>query len=91
MKWIAIGVAAVIAAAVIVIVDLPIYQQPKPSTGNANTKPQTDLTTSQSKTNPTGLPGNAYTNPPIDAMGMMHFHPHLTLIIDSKPAPFLPT
>lgn len=29
---------------------------------------------------------NAYTNPPMDSMGMMHFHPSLTLVIDGKPA-----
>ena len=35
---------------------------------------------------PKTIAGNAYTNPPMDSMGMMHFHPHLTLIIDTKPA-----
>ncbi len=32
------------------------------------------------------LTGNAYTNPPMDSMGMMHFHQSLTLVIDGKPA-----
>jgi len=36
---------------------------------------------------PKALPGNAYANPPMDAMGMMHFHPSLTLVVDGKPAP----
>ncbi len=35
---------------------------------------------------PKTLTGNAYTNPPMDSMGMMHFHPSLTLVIDGKPA-----
>ena len=30
------------------------------------------------------LTGNAYTNPPMDSMGMMHFHPLLTLVVDGK-------
>ena len=35
---------------------------------------------------PKTLAGNDYTNPPMDSMGMMHFHPQLTLVIDGKPA-----
>ena len=35
---------------------------------------------------PKTLTGNAYTNPPMDSMGMMHFHTQLTLVIDGKPA-----
>ncbi|NHI04497.1 hypothetical protein DYY67_2069 [Candidatus Nitrosotalea sp. TS] len=32
------------------------------------------------------LTGNAYTNPPMDSMGMMHFHPQLTFVVDGKQA-----
>src|SRR2546427_808615 len=35
---------------------------------------------------PTIFTGNAYANPPMDSMGMMHFHPQLTLVIDGKSA-----
>lgn len=33
---------------------------------------------------PKTLTGNAYANPPMDSMGMMHFHPSLTLVVDGK-------
>lgn len=33
---------------------------------------------------PKTLTGNAYTNPPMDSMGMMHFHQSLTLVVDGK-------
>lgn len=33
---------------------------------------------------PKTLTGNAYANPPMDSMGMMHFHPMLTLVVDGK-------
>lgn len=32
------------------------------------------------------LTGNAYSNPPMDSMGMMHFHPQLTFVVDDKQA-----
>ncbi|MDE1765297.1 MAG: hypothetical protein KGI27_03365 [Thaumarchaeota archaeon] len=32
------------------------------------------------------LTGNAYSNPPMDSMGMMHFHPQLTFVADGKQA-----